>query len=171
MGVRLRTRCMTMSASATAEGTTRANLEHAWTVGTPMTPVGYYPKYGPLPAVIRVRDQTGPWDAPGQTRKLMLSDGGSVVEQVVRVERPHLMVYELGDFQKVFGRLVSGARAEWIYTAEGDGARIRWTYTYFAKPGAGILVKAIIRIFWAPYMKRVLPGILSEIDRTSSTSS
>lgn len=158
---------MTTTASGSATGTTRAPLERAFALGTPMTPVGYYPKYGPLPEVLEVRLQTGPWDAPGQRRQLMLSDGGSVTETLVTVEAPHRFVYELSNFERILGRLVTGARAEWEYTAEGGGTRVDWKYTFFARPGAGAALKAIVRIFWAPYMKRVLPGILAEIDRSA----
>jgi hypothetical protein len=151
-------------ASATVEGVTRSNLERAWDRSTPLTPVGYYPTFGPLPAVIEVRNQTGGWDAAGQTRQLMLSDGGSVIEHLVQVERPHTFRYELSDFQKLFGKLVSGARAEWEYSAEGEGCRIRWTYTFMPYPRAGVLVALIVRLFWGPYMKRVLPGIIRHVD-------
>ncbi len=154
-------------ASATVEGITKAPLMRAWEIATPLTPVGYYPKYGPLPAVIEVRNQTGPWDAVGQTRQLMLSDGGYVIEHIVRVAKPDLFIYELSDFQKLFGALVSGARAEWEFTTVGSGTRIRWTYTFHPYPRGRIIVALIVKLFWAPYMKRVLPGIIREVDRVS----
>ncbi|GAA4266259.1 SRPBCC family protein [Frondihabitans peucedani] len=155
---------MTTTATGSASGTTRAPLDRAFAIGTPLTPVGYYPASGPLPEVLEVRRQTGPWDAVGQRRQLMLSDGGSVTETIVAVDAPNRFVYELSNFEKLFGLLVSGARAEWDYSAEGSGTRIDWTYTFFARPGAGPALKAIVGLFWAPYMKRVLPGILGRID-------
>ncbi|BDZ48904.1 hypothetical protein GCM10025867_11450 [Frondihabitans sucicola] len=133
-----------------------------------MTPVGYYPKHGPLPAVLEVRGQSGAWNTPGRRRQLMLSDGGSVTETLVTVDAPHRFVYELSNFEKLFGRLVSGARAEWEYTAVAGGTRVDWQYTFFARPGAGPVLRAIVSLFWAPYMQRVLPGILAEIDRQAS---
>jgi hypothetical protein len=152
--------------SATVEGVTLAPLDRAWAIGTPMTPVGFYPKFGPLPAVLDVHNQTGPWDAVGQTRQLMLSDGGSVIEHLVHVDKPESFIYELSDFQKLFGKLVAGARAEWEYSSEGTGTRIRWKYTFMPYPQGRIPVALIVKLFWAPYMKRVLPGIIAEIDRS-----
>lgn len=152
-------------ASATVEGVTRASLLRAWEIATPLTPVGYYPKSGPLPAVIEVRDQTGPWDAPGQTRQLMLSDGGYVIEHLVHVDKPEVFVYELSDFQKLFGALVKGARAVWEFTEVNGGTKIRWTYTFHPRRGAGVVVGAIVKLLWGPYMKRVLPGIIAEVDK------
>jgi hypothetical protein len=148
-----------------ATGVARANLATTWAIAQPITPVGFYPKAGPLPAVVEVRDQTGAWDAPGQTRTLVLSDGGSVIEHTRVVEAPTFFAYELTDFQKLFGHLVSGARAEWSFTAVEGGTRIDWTYEFHPLPRAGLVVGAIVRLLWAPYMRRVLPGILAEVER------
>lgn len=158
---------MTTTASGTAEGIARAPLARAFAIGTPMTPVGFYPRAGLLPAVTEVRGQTGPWDAVGQRRQLMLSDGGSVTETLVEVDSPRRFVYELSNFERLFGLLVSGARAEWEFSADqATTTRIRWRYTFFARPGAGFVLRAIVRFLWAPYMRRVLPGIIAEIDRS-----
>jgi hypothetical protein len=151
--------------AATASGVARASLENTWQIAQPITPVGFYPKFGPLPAVTEVRNQTGAWDAAGQTRTLMLSDGGSVIEHTKIVEKPGFFAYELTDFQKLFGKLVSGARAEWTFTAVDGGTRIDWSYEFHPYPRAGFVVGAIVTLFWAPYMKRVLPGIIAEVER------
>ena len=68
--------------TAIAELVAAATLVSTWNTATPLTPVGFYPKSGALPGVVEVRNQTGNWDKPGQTRQLMLSDGGWVVERL-----------------------------------------------------------------------------------------
>jgi hypothetical protein len=151
--------------TASAELIANVGLDPAWSIATPLTPVGFYPRFGPLPAVIEVRDQTGEWDAVGQTRTLMLSDGGSVVEHTSEVVRPGFFAYELTDFQKLFGKIVSGARAEWRFREVAGGTSIRWTYTFTALPGRRWLLAAIVGNLWAPYMRRVLPGIVAEVER------
>lgn len=156
---------MTSSPSATATAVAAAPLADTWGIATPLTPVGFYPKSGILPAVVEVRDQTGPWDGVGQTRQLMLSDGGWVVETIVRAHAPRSFVYELSDFQRLLGKLVTGGRAEWTYTAVDGGTRVDWTYTFFPRPRAGLAVRGIVRFLWAPYMRRVLPGIVAEVER------
>jgi hypothetical protein len=153
------------SATARTELTVRAVLQSTWKIVTPLTPVGFYPSFGPLPAVVEVLDQTGPWDAAGQTRTLVLSDGGSVVEHLREVTRPGRFVYELTDFQKLFGTIVGGARAEWVFRAVGVSTSIRWTYTFYALPGKRWLLAGIVGNLWAPYMRRVLPGIAAEVER------
>jgi hypothetical protein len=153
------------SSTATAEAVAAAPIDVTWDIATMRTPVGLYPKSGPLPAVIEVRDQSGDWDAAGQTRQLMLSDGGSVVEHTTDVDRFEFFAYNLSDFQKLFGVIVEGARAEWTFSAAPNGTLIRWRYTFHARPGFGLLVAGIVQLLWGPYMRRVLPGIVAEIER------
>lgn len=121
-------------------------------------PTNFYPRSGILPAVIDVRDQTGAWDVAGQTRTLGLDDGGTVVETLDSVSPP-LFTYDLTRFTGVFGVLVAGARSEWRVVAEGAGSSITWTYAFTARPARGLLVGAIVRFAWAPYMRKVLPKI------------
>jgi len=153
------------SHGASVHGVAIATLEKTWEIAQPITPVGFYPKFGPLPATVEVRNQTGAWDAPGQTRQLMLSDGGSVIEHTRVVDKPGFFAYELTDFQKLFGHLVSGARAEWTFTAVDGGTRIAWSYVFHSYPRTGFVVGAIVKLFWAPYMRKVLPGIIAEVER------
>jgi hypothetical protein len=132
---------------------------------TRVDPTSAYPKYGPLPAVTAVHDQTGGWDAVGQTRRLTLSDGGHVRERLIVVDAPTRFAYELTDFQKLFGSLVRNARADWRFEPADGGTRIHWTYEFRALPGRGWIVAAIQRLFWAPYMRKVLAGIAGSTPR------
>lgn len=93
---------------ASAEALTRTNAQQAYKISGLLDPTRFYPRFGPLPAVIEVRNQSGDWDAVGRTRTLMLSDGGHVVETITDTEVPELFGYELSEFQKLFGMLVSG---------------------------------------------------------------
>lgn len=151
--------------SAEADATANATPERCFAVVAPIDPTLYYPKHGPLPAVVGVRNQTGSWDTPGRTRTLDLSDGGFVVETITRSAPPQHFDYELTEFQKIFGVLVSSALAEWTFESVGDGTRIHWTYSFRALRGRGWIVGLIVSLWWAPYMRRVLPPIVAEIER------
>jgi len=155
---------VTKNASATVDATTRATPKVAYDIVAPADPTKFYPKYGPLPAVVEVRDQSGSWDTVGRTRRLMLSDGGHVIETITDAASPNYFAYELSDFQKLFGLLVSGARAEWRFEREESGTSIRWTYTFFGRPGRGWIVRLIVKLWWAPYMAKVLPPIAATAD-------
>jgi hypothetical protein len=172
---------MTTTVSATREAVTTAPVDRAFEIGTPLTPVGFYPRSGPLPGVIAVHDQRGGWGTPGQTRRLQLSDGGSVTETIVEVDPPGTgpadrvgaFTYELSDFRGPLRVLVRSGRAEWWYSAggasdgstRGRGTRISWRYTFRARRGAGLVVRLIVGLLWGPYMARVLRGIARELDR------
>lgn len=154
--------------SATATAMAKATPKEAYDISGPLDPTAFYPKSGALPAVVEVRDQTGAWDTVGRTRKLMLSDGGHVIETITDTESPVYFAYELSDFQKLFGALVKGARAEWRFEREAEGTSIRWTYTFFGKPGRGWLVSLIVKLLWGPYMHKVLPPIANEVSRQAA---
>ena len=150
---------------ARVSGVAAASLESTWAIAQPITPVGFYPRFGPLPAVVEVRDQTGAWDAPGQSRTLVLSDGGSVVEHTRIVDRPGFFAYELTDFQKLFKLLVDHARAEWTFTEVEGGTLVSWSYEFFSRPRWGWAVRLIVARAWEPYMRQVLPEIVHEAER------
>jgi len=153
---------------ASAEALTRTNAQQAYEISGPLDPTHFYPRFGPLPAVVEVRNQSGDWDTVGRTRTLMLSDGGHVVETITDTDSPELFGYELSEFQKLFGMLVSGARAEWRFEPLQSGAIVRWSYTFFARPARGWIVWLIVHLWWARYMRQVLPPIAREIDRLAA---
>jgi hypothetical protein len=157
-----------MASTARAEGFAPAGPDRTFAIITPSDPSRFYPKFGPLPAVVAVRDQTGAWDAPGQSRILELSDGSTVVERLTVVDAPHRFSYRLSDFTGMFGSLVAFAEAEWDFDANVEGTRIRWNYSFHAQPKRGWVVRLIVRLFWAPYMKRVLPGLIAEVARVAN---
>jgi len=156
------------SASATVEGVALAMPKESFEISGPIDPTKFYPKYGPLPAVVAVREQTGSWDAVGRTRRLMLSDGGHVIETIAVVDSPRYFAYNLTEFQQLFGMLVTDATAQWRYDRVATGTKVTWTYTFRPKRGASLIVAGIVRFWWAPYMKKVLPPILREIERRST---
>jgi hypothetical protein len=150
---------------AAAEMVASTPLEWTWDVLTPIDPTRFYPRFGPLPATVAVREQTGPWNVVGQTRRLLLSDGGHVFETITDVEKYEYFAYELSDFQKAFKRLVDHARSEWTFTAVDNGTLVHWTYEFFPRRRWGWLVSLIVRFWWDPYMRSVLPEIVHEAER------
>jgi len=145
--------------------------KQAFEISAPLDPTRFYGKFGPLPAVVAVSGQSGQWDTVGRTRTLKLSDGGSVVETITDVVSPTLFAYDLSNFTGVFRLLVTGARAEWAFERTALGTLISWTYTFHGRVGRTWLVRAIVRIWWARHMDRVLPMIGREIERTTFVTS
>jgi hypothetical protein len=136
-----------------------------WDILVPIDPTRFYPKFGPLPAVVGVQKQTGPWDVVGSSRELQLGDGGTVTETITHVQAPGFHSYRLTEFSKLFGRIVDHAHAEWTFEPEPRGTTVTWTYTFEAKKRWGWLVNLIVRMYWDPYMRQVLPEIVHEAER------
>jgi hypothetical protein len=154
----------TRTASATVELTAAAaSGMRSWNTALQTPPTVFYPSFGPLPAVVGVRDQPATWDVVGYSRTLDLSDGGSVVETITHSEPGSFFAYDLSGFRGLFGTLVAGARAEWSFDAQGSSCRIRWTYAFRPLPGRGWVVRAVVAALWRPYMRRVLPVIVEAI--------
>ena len=157
-----------MASSAQAEGFAPAKPDRTFAIMTPSDPSRFYPKFGPIPAIVRVEDQTGAWDGVGQSRKLILSDGGTLIERLEVVDAPRRFTYRLTNFTGFFGTLVAFAEAEWDFDASIEGTRVRWTYTYHAQPKRGWIVRLVVVLFWGRYMKRVLPGLIDEVRVTTA---
>jgi Polyketide cyclase / dehydrase and lipid transport len=132
-------------------------------VGT-IEPTVFYKRYGPLPAVTGVRDQEGEWNVAGSRRVLNLSDGGHVREVITDADSPTFFAYDSHDFQKIFGKLVYGSRAEWTFSEAPGGTRIHWNYSFHPRPKRALAVRAIVRAFWGPYMHKVLKKIVREVE-------
>ena len=155
--------------SSTVTGIAPADPEHTFDILTPSDPSRFYPRFRVVPATVAVEGQTGDWDAVGQTRVLRLSDGSSVRETTKDVVRPAFFAYELTEFTKAFGPIIDHARAEWRFDAAEGGTLITWTYTFFGKPGRGWIVTLIVKLIWAAYMRKVMPGLVAEVERVTAS--
>jgi hypothetical protein len=158
-----------MASTARAEGFAPAKPDRTFAILTPSDPTRFYPRFGPIPAIVRVDDQTGDWDAVGQSRRLTLSDGGTLIERLKVVDPPRRFAYQLTDFTGFFGNLVAFAEAEWDFDANVEGTRIRWTYTFHAQPKRGWIVRLVVVLWWGRYMRRVLPLLIDEVRRLAVT--
>lgn len=113
-------------------------------------------RVGPVPGVSATRDLTGPWDTPGFSRTVVLDDGSTARETVLRRERPDRFEYQVQELTGGFGRLVDHAIGSWSFSATGpDASRFTWTYTFFGRGRwADVVLAVVTRTAWARYMAR-----------------
>ena len=84
--------------------------------------------HGPIPPIKEVRDQTGAWDAAGQTRTVFLAGGGSMREELTSVDPPRSFGYLLTK--------IRGPMTLWSTTSRANGSSRRPTAAA-RSPGAG----------------------------------
>ncbi|CRK62149.1 hypothetical protein [Alloactinosynnema sp. L-07] len=42
-------------------------------------------------------------------------------------------------------------RGEWTFTPDGAGTLVRWTYSFFARPRRGFLIRLVVVPLWRRY--------------------
>jgi hypothetical protein len=124
---------------------------------TPL-PVLFSRRFGPIPAIREVRDQDGPWASVGQTRTIVLADGGRMQEQLTEVDRPAAFGYRLTDIHGPMRPLVAGVEGRWSFTADGARTRVTWSWRLRATPLGRPLMPAF-GWCWRRYAERSLAAI------------
>jgi|SRR4051794_29407892 hypothetical protein len=143
----------------TSQDWTRADPERAWDVIVPVDLSTVFTGLKPLiPAVVGTREQTGDWDAAGQTRKIDLADGSHTAERIDSADRPSRFTYTVGPFSGPLGRFVDRAEGEFKFEAMNGGTHVRWTYVWFPSRG-GTPVVWVLSKLWAVYAKRTVVAL------------
>ena len=158
------------SLSATVEAVVKADQSAAFGHIVPIDLTSVFTGYGPLPAVTGVRNQTGPWDAAGQTRTVELSDGSSAQELLTGYEHPSHFSYTVSGFTGTLRFLTSRAHGEWWFNSVGSGrTHITWRYTFDARSVFLVPVLLFItKVLWRGYMRKAL--WLTQVQVESSTT-
>ena len=96
---------------------------------------------GPIPGVLRVEPEEG------NVRRVFLSDGSSLLEEVYHRDRPRQVGYRWASRPKPpFSWLIKAADARWTFTPKGAGTEIVWRYRFtltslFAVPVAAPVLR------------------------------
>jgi hypothetical protein len=113
-------------------------------------------RYAAFPPVRDVTDEPDDWGSVGQTRTIVLADGGRVRETLTSVDRPRGYAYLLDEIHGPLRPFVSTVEGAWSVTPEGTGARIGWTWTLYAKASPARLTLTVIGRMWTGYADRAL---------------
>lgn len=97
-------------------------------IGLPLEQV-FDRRYRLIPPIRAVEGQDGAWGTLGQTRTIRLADGGSMREELVRVDRPSAFGYVLSDVTGPNKPLIARVDGQWSFAPAGTGVRITWTWT------------------------------------------
>jgi hypothetical protein len=117
-------------------------------------------RYGPIPPIREVRDQTGDvWGTVGQSRRIMLSDGGSMSERLTTVERPTVFGYHITELTGPFKALISSLDGEWTFQQAGTGTRITWTWTLYPASSVARYALPVFARLWRGYARQALEEV------------
>ena len=144
-------------------------FEHIVPISLPAIFTGY----GPLPAVIGTKNQTGAWDAVGQTRTVLLSDGSSAQELLTRYEYPRYFSYTVSGFTGTLRFLTSSADGEWWFTPNTLGkTSIKWRYVFDARSVfAAPILWFVSKVLWRSYMNKALSLSVRQIQGSAALNS
>jgi hypothetical protein len=127
----------------------------AGTLPLPLTTI-FSHWYGPIPPIKEVRDQTGEWDAPGQTRVVMLTGGGSMHEELTSLDPPHSFGYALTQIAGPLGLLVGRADGKWSFAASGSATRVTWRWNIHARSALTAPLLPVLGLLWKGYARKSL---------------
>src|SRR5829696_1053654 len=106
-----------------------------------------------IPPIREVREQVGAWDEVGQSRTIVLADGGTMRETLTAVERPHRFAYEITDVRGPMKPLVIRIEGTWTFEPVGTGTRITWAWD-LTPTGPGRLAMPLFARMWRGYARQ-----------------
>ena len=125
---------------------------------TPL-PELFHKRYGPIPPIKSVEDQDGVWCTVGQTRTIRLADGGSMREELTRVDRPGAFGYTITNVTGPMKPLVSHVEGLWSFEASGSGTRVTWQWTIHPKSAVVAPIMPVFCAIWRKYAARSFDSI------------
>jgi hypothetical protein len=155
------------SFSATVQVGIAAGQSEVFQHIVPIDLTSIFTGYGPLPAVTGTRNQTGAWDAAGQTRTVILSDGSSANELLTQYDYPRYFSYTVSGFTGVLRFLTTSANGEWWFehNSVSDATHVKWRYAFnpCSRLSAPILW-FVAHVLWRGYMRQALMLMKSQLE-------
>lgn len=112
--------------------------------------------HGPFPPVRRVLEQTGAWDAAGQTRTVRLAGGATMREELTSVDAPRSFGYRLTRVTGPMALLVDHVVGEWIFTPAAGGTEITWRWDIYARSAPASRALPLFGRLWRGYARKAL---------------
>ncbi|HLP87118.1 MAG TPA: SRPBCC family protein [Nostocaceae cyanobacterium] len=101
----------------------------------------FFTGYQPIPAIVNAKTLDELPLHEGSTRIVNNSDGSSVEEILVQLERPHVQAYKLiKGLKPPFSFLVRSAQGKWIYTNTDSGVKVDWEFEFEISNILGYLI-------------------------------
>jgi hypothetical protein len=112
--------------------------------------------YGPIPPISSVVNQTGNWDAVGQTRTVKLTGGGSMREELTLLDPPSAFGYVLTEINGPLSPLVKKVDGEWLFDETDTGTTVTWRWTIHPRFRLGAPALPVFGRLWRGYASQSL---------------
>lgn len=128
-------------------------------------PTVFRKRYGPIAPVKAVLNQDGDWGTVGQTRTVTQVGGGSMREELTRVDPPHAFGYTLSNITGPLAPLVDHIDGEWLFTPAGTGTEVTWRWTVYPKSGPAGAAMPVFARLWRGFARVSLETLSDELLR------
>jgi hypothetical protein len=120
-------------------------------------PVLFSSRVGPFPPVKEVTGESGEWGTElGQTRRIILGDGGTTLETLVGLDPPRSYAYRLSEITGPLRLVVAGVGGQFSFAAESGGTRVTWSWDVEPRSGLATPLVLVLRRFWHGYAVKAL---------------
>ncbi|MGY2876594.1 hypothetical protein ACVW00_003784 [Marmoricola sp. URHA0025 HA25] len=104
---------------------------------------------GPIPPVRECRGQDGRWGTVGQTRTIVLGDGGTILETLVVADRAAGDYrYRLSEIKGPMKPLVRGIDGRFSFSPAGEGTSVTWSWAVHPANAVARLGMPVFNLFW-----------------------
>ena len=153
--------------AVSVQARTQVSPQAAFETVAPVDVAAVYKRWGPFPATREAKDQTGAWDAAGQTRTLLLSDGTTLHEHLLEYDHGHSFAYDVTRITNSLGKLVFGVHGDWSFIPDGSGTVMRWTWEFKPRPGCYLPVRLLLTPLFRKYMQAAINNAAALVDRSA----
>jgi len=137
-----------------------AEVERAFDLILPHPlPLLFDRRYAAIPPIREVRDQSGSWDQPGETRTILLADGGTMRETLTEIRRGTRFGYHIDQVTGPMKPLVSSLEGAWAFEPAGTGVRITWSWSLQPRGRLGSAAMPAFRRMWQGYARQAFENI------------
>lgn len=119
--------------------------------------------YGLIPPIKGIEEQTGDWDAAGQSRVITMVGGGSVREKLTSVDPPRAFSYTLSGIKGPLAPLVSSVDGTWSFAPAGTGTKVTWQWTLHPKSALSAPLLPAFGKMWQGYARRTLEKLSAHL--------
>ena len=117
-------------------------------------------RFGPIPAVRSTEGAPpGTWGRVGQVRTVRFAGGGSLREELDRVDRPTVLGYTLSRISGPMKLLASRVDGLWRFEPAGTGTRITWQWSVYPASRLAAPLLPLFAMLWRQYARRSLDNL------------